>query len=175
MLTSFHRICPLFLFFLLLFPPLRSHPSSFSLFFLIIQIRNHNDVIKWTLKNGGHPRTGYEDNLMVKRGTIAKSNADLVRSIAALCPQYLLILFSISNQKQRKPKKNKANKQTNKQTTKETNKQKKKEVSDGFRSLVSPSHPPPLPLPKKMLLSLMIFRFGRHPASTEETRKILRL
>ena len=140
MLTSFHPPSSFFLFSSLL-------PSTLiplSLYFLLIQIRNHNDVIKWTLKNGGHPRTGYEDNLMVKRGTIAKSNADLVRSIAALCPQYLLVLFSISNQKQRKPKKNKANKQTN---NKQQKKQTKKEVSDGFRSLAHPLSPP-LPLPK---------------------------
>lgn len=49
---------------------------------------NHNDVIKWTLKKGGHPRTGYEDNLMVKRGVIAKNNAELVKSIVNLCPQF---------------------------------------------------------------------------------------
>jgi len=49
---------------------------------------NHKDIIKWTLKNGGHPRTGFEDNLMVKRGVIAKNNAELVQGIVALCPQF---------------------------------------------------------------------------------------
>lgn len=34
---------------------------------------------RWALAHGGHPRVGFENNLMLEDGTVARSNADLVR------------------------------------------------------------------------------------------------
>jgi len=42
---------------------------------------NHNDVVQWTLELGGHPRTGFEDTLMLEKGVYAKSNAELVQNV----------------------------------------------------------------------------------------------
>lgn len=49
---------------------------------------NHEFVQKWTIENGGHPRTGFEDTLMTKRGAFAKSNAELITMVANWCKQY---------------------------------------------------------------------------------------
>jgi uncharacterized protein (DUF849 family) len=42
----------------------------------------------WALKRGGHARTGLEDNVYFEKGRLAKSNAELVRRVAELCPLY---------------------------------------------------------------------------------------
>jgi len=43
---------------------------------------------KWSLANGGHVRTGLEDNLMIDRGVLAKSNAELVAKTVSFCAEY---------------------------------------------------------------------------------------
>lgn len=43
---------------------------------------------RWSLANGGHVRTGLEDNLQVEKGVLAKSNAELVKKCASLFPEY---------------------------------------------------------------------------------------
>ncbi|MEP6873484.1 MAG: 3-keto-5-aminohexanoate cleavage protein [Burkholderiales bacterium] len=45
-------------------------------------------LVKWSLENGGHCRTGLEDNVRLDRDTLAPSNAALVKQVADLCPQY---------------------------------------------------------------------------------------
>lgn len=45
---------------------------------------NHVDVVNWTLELGGHPRTGFEDTLMLNKGVFAKANADLVQNVVKL-------------------------------------------------------------------------------------------
>jgi 3-keto-5-aminohexanoate cleavage enzyme len=49
---------------------------------------NNPSVMQWTLELGGHPRTGIEDTMMVKRGVFAKDNAELVKSVAELCLEH---------------------------------------------------------------------------------------
>eukprot|EP01122_Echinamoeba_exundans_P016078 TRINITY_DN8043_c0_g1_i1.p1 TRINITY_DN8043_c0_g1~~TRINITY_DN8043_c0_g1_i1.p1 ORF type:complete len:336 (-),score=49.74 TRINITY_DN8043_c0_g1_i1:30-1037(-) len=49
---------------------------------------NHESIQRWTLELGGHPRTGFEDSLMIKRGKFAKSNDELVKYIANLCQEF---------------------------------------------------------------------------------------
>eukprot|EP01084_Bolivina_argentea_P127743 225896_1 len=49
---------------------------------------NHLTIQKWTLECGGHPRTGFEDTLMIERGIYAKNNSELVYKIAGLCKQF---------------------------------------------------------------------------------------
>lgn len=49
---------------------------------------NHSDVVNWTLELGGHPRTGFEDTLMLEKGVYAKSNAELVKNVVSLCKQH---------------------------------------------------------------------------------------
>ena len=46
---------------------------------------NQADVVRWTAELGGHPRTGFEDTLMLRRGIYARSNAELVRQVVAVC------------------------------------------------------------------------------------------
>jgi len=53
---------------------------------------NHLNVIKWSLKLGGHVRTGFEDTLMIHRGKFATSNAQLVKSVAELCTEHGRVL-----------------------------------------------------------------------------------
>ncbi len=43
---------------------------------------------EWSVRAGGHTRTGLEDNLRLDRATFAPSNAALVRRVVALCGQY---------------------------------------------------------------------------------------
>lgn len=50
--------------------------------------RNQFEVNKWCLELGGHTRTGFEDNLMVGKGKLATSNAELVRLVADVAEEY---------------------------------------------------------------------------------------
>jgi len=43
---------------------------------------------EWCVANGGHARTGLEDNLRLDRDTLAPSNAALVRRVVALCGRH---------------------------------------------------------------------------------------
>ena len=43
---------------------------------------------EWCIANGGHARTGLEDNVRLDRNTLAPSNAALVARAAQLCEQY---------------------------------------------------------------------------------------
>ena len=45
-------------------------------------------INEWSIKKGGHTRTGLEDNVRVDRQTLARSNAALVRRAADLCDNY---------------------------------------------------------------------------------------
>ncbi len=40
---------------------------------------------EWSIKKGGHARTGLEDNLRLDRDTLAPSNAALVSRAVAVC------------------------------------------------------------------------------------------
>ncbi|BBU29510.1 3-keto-5-aminohexanoate cleavage protein [Burkholderia sp. THE68] len=50
--------------------------------------RHQLEVNHWTLQLGGHCRTGLEDNVRWDKDTLAKSNAQLVSRVAALCAEY---------------------------------------------------------------------------------------
>lgn len=50
--------------------------------------RNQWEVNQWCLAEGGHCRTGLEDNLKIEANRLASSNAELVRKIADACPSY---------------------------------------------------------------------------------------
>jgi 3-keto-5-aminohexanoate cleavage enzyme len=43
---------------------------------------------EWCVANGGHARTGLEDNLRLDRDTLAPSNAALVRRVVELCGRH---------------------------------------------------------------------------------------
>ena len=43
---------------------------------------------EWCVANGGHARTGLEDNIRLDKSTLAPSNAALVARVSALCEQY---------------------------------------------------------------------------------------
>jgi uncharacterized protein (DUF849 family) len=43
---------------------------------------------EWSIAAGGHTRTGLEDNIRLDSGTLAPSNAVLVRRAAELCEKY---------------------------------------------------------------------------------------
>jgi 3-keto-5-aminohexanoate cleavage enzyme len=43
---------------------------------------------EWCVANGGHARTGLEDNLRLDRDTLAPSNATLVRRVVELCEKH---------------------------------------------------------------------------------------
>ncbi len=43
---------------------------------------------KWSLANGGHVRTGLEDNVMIDKGVLAKSNAELVSKTISFMPEF---------------------------------------------------------------------------------------
>lgn len=45
-------------------------------------------LVRWSLAAGGHCRTGLEDNVRLDRHTLAPSNAALVETVVALCPEY---------------------------------------------------------------------------------------
>jgi uncharacterized protein (DUF849 family) len=43
---------------------------------------------EWAVAEGGHLRTGLEDNIRLDRNTLAPSNAALVRRAAEICARY---------------------------------------------------------------------------------------
>lgn len=45
-------------------------------------------VNDWAISNGGHARTGLEDNVRLDRHTLAPSNAALVKRVVDLCEKY---------------------------------------------------------------------------------------
>jgi len=45
-------------------------------------------VAEWCVANGGHARTGLEDNIRLDKNTLAPSNAALVRQVVELCDKY---------------------------------------------------------------------------------------
>jgi uncharacterized protein (DUF849 family) len=50
--------------------------------------RDQVTLVRWSLEQGGHCRTGFEDNVRLTRDTLAPSNAALVKQVVDLCPQY---------------------------------------------------------------------------------------
>jgi len=46
------------------------------------------DCNRWSLANAGHVRTGLEDNLMIEKGVLARSNAELVKKTISLFAEY---------------------------------------------------------------------------------------
>jgi 3-keto-5-aminohexanoate cleavage enzyme len=50
--------------------------------------RHQLEVNHWALELGGHCRTGLEDNIRYDKDRLAVSNAELVKRVAELCPQY---------------------------------------------------------------------------------------
>ena len=50
--------------------------------------RNQITLNEWCIAEGGHCRTGFEDNIRIDRNTLAPSNAALVRRTAELCEKY---------------------------------------------------------------------------------------
>jgi uncharacterized protein (DUF849 family) len=49
---------------------------------------NHDSIERTCIQMGGHPRTGFEDSLMIKRGVFAQTNEELVAHIAKICKEY---------------------------------------------------------------------------------------
>lgn len=45
-------------------------------------------INEWSIAKGGHARTGLEDNVRLDRGTLAPSNAALVRRAAEICTRH---------------------------------------------------------------------------------------
>jgi len=45
-------------------------------------------INEWSVKKGGHARTGLEDNVRIDKNTLAASNAALVRRVTQLCEKY---------------------------------------------------------------------------------------
>ncbi len=50
--------------------------------------RNQIVLNEWCISNGGHVRTGLEDNVRLDKETLAPSNAALVKRAAELCKKY---------------------------------------------------------------------------------------
>lgn len=50
--------------------------------------RSQLEVNRWALELGGHCRTGLEDNIRFDETRLARSNAELVARVAAMCPEY---------------------------------------------------------------------------------------
>lgn len=50
--------------------------------------RHQLSLVRWSLEQGGHCRTGLEDNVRLDKERLAPSNAALVRQVVALCPDY---------------------------------------------------------------------------------------
>ncbi len=55
---------------------------------------------KWSLANGGHVRTGLEDNVMIDKGVLAKSNAELVQKTVSFMPEFNRHAASVSEARQ---------------------------------------------------------------------------
>ena len=45
-------------------------------------------LTRWSLEQGGHCRTGLEDNSRWDKSRLAASNAELVRRVADMCAEY---------------------------------------------------------------------------------------
>ncbi|MEK9924290.1 MAG: 3-keto-5-aminohexanoate cleavage protein [Alphaproteobacteria bacterium] len=50
--------------------------------------RHQKEVNEWCVANGGHARTGLEDNIRLNRETLAPSNAALVERVCQSCERY---------------------------------------------------------------------------------------
>ena len=50
--------------------------------------RHQIEVNEWCVANGGHARTGLEDNIRLNRKTLAPSNAALVERVCQICERY---------------------------------------------------------------------------------------
>ena len=50
--------------------------------------RHQIEVNEWCVANGGHARTGLEDNIRLNRETLAPSNAALVERVCQICERY---------------------------------------------------------------------------------------
>ena len=50
--------------------------------------RDQLTLVRWSLEQGGHCRTGFEDNVRLDKNTLAPSNAALVKQVVDLCPEY---------------------------------------------------------------------------------------
>ena len=50
--------------------------------------RHQIEVNEWAIANGGHARTGLEDNIRLDRHTLAPSNAALVRRTVAIAERH---------------------------------------------------------------------------------------
>jgi uncharacterized protein (DUF849 family) len=50
--------------------------------------RHQIEINEWCVEAGGHCRTGLEDNIRLDRGTLAPSNAALVRKVVDLCAKF---------------------------------------------------------------------------------------
>jgi uncharacterized protein (DUF849 family) len=50
--------------------------------------RDQITVNRWSLELGGHCRTGLEDNVRWDSGRLARSNAELVKRVVDICPEY---------------------------------------------------------------------------------------
>ncbi|MBX7147786.1 3-keto-5-aminohexanoate cleavage protein [bacterium] len=50
--------------------------------------KNQLPMIEYAIKNGGHVRTGLEDNIYLKKGVLAKGNAELVEQVLVLAQHY---------------------------------------------------------------------------------------
>lgn len=49
---------------------------------------NQIKLNEWAISNGGHARTGLEDNMRIDKDTLAPSNAALVKRAAEMCEKY---------------------------------------------------------------------------------------
>ena len=50
--------------------------------------RHSFECNKWSLARGGHVRSGLEDNVMIDKGVLAKSNAELVAKTISFMPEF---------------------------------------------------------------------------------------
>src|SRR5262249_6767940 len=58
--------------------------------------RHQLEVNRWCLELGGHVRTGLEDNIKFDEDRLARSNAELVARLAALCGEHRLRAASVA-------------------------------------------------------------------------------
>jgi uncharacterized protein (DUF849 family) len=62
--------------------------------------QNQNVLNEWAIAEGGHARTGLEDNVRLDRDTLAPSNAALVRRVVAICEKYGRPVASVGEARQ---------------------------------------------------------------------------